>query len=416
MNSGGSRIASIDLLRGVAVLGILLMNIQTFSMIGSAYFNPTSYGEFSGVNAWIWGFTRLFADQKFMTLFSMLFGAGIVLMGERAVAEGRSAAAAHYRRMIVLLMVGLMHAYLLWYGDVLTGYAIMGMVVYWGRRWRPGVELSVGIVVLLIPVCIFSLIQLFMDHYPPETMQEFWDSWRPDGELAEWELGVYRDGYWAQMEHRVPTTFEFQTVGFLTWGAWRVMGLMLIGMAFFKWMIFGAYRSRGFYWRMLLIGLGAGLSIEAVGMYYQVKRDWDVSVMIPGVLFTYFASLFTASGYLAAVMLIHRSGFFPTLQRKLSAVGRMAFTNYLTQTLICTLFFYGHGLGLFGYFERWEQLLFVIGVWGLQMVWSDLWLKRFNNGPLEWLWRCATYLKVMPLRKGQTGLVHEPPVLETALR
>jgi uncharacterized protein len=405
------RIASIDVLRGVAVLGILLMNIQTFSTIESAYVNPTAYGEFAGVNAVIWGFTRLFADQKFMTLFSMLFGAGIVLMSERAIADGRSPAAAHYRRMIVLLMVGLMHAYLLWYGDVLTAYAIVGMVVYWARRWRPSVLMTVGIVLLFVPVLIFGGVQLFFDFYPPETIQEFWDAWRPSEQLVEWELGVYRGGYWGQMEHRAKTSLELQTLVLMIWFAWRVGGLMLMGMALFKWKILGAYRSPSFYWRMFLMGLGVGLLIEALGMFYQIQREWDVRVMFPGLLFNYFASLFTAAGYLGAVMLICQRGLWPKLQRKLSAVGRMAFTNYLTQTIICTLFFYGHGLGLFGYLERWEQLLFVIGVWGLQIVWSDLWLKRFNNGPLEWLWRCATYMKVVPLRKQQVVMVHEPPLL-----
>jgi len=250
-----------------------------------------------------------------------------------------------------------------------------------------------------------------MDFYPPETIQEFWDSWQPDEELVAWELGVYRGGYLEQMEHRAKTSLELQTVVLLIWFAWRVGGLMLIGMALFKWKILGAYRSPSFYWRMVMVGLGVGLTIEALGMFYMIQREWDVHVMIPGLLFNYFASLFTAAGYLGAVMLICQRGLFRKLQRKLSAVGRMAFTNYLTQTIICTTFFYGHGLGLFGHFERWEQLLFVIGVWGLQLVWSDLWLRHFNNGPLEWLWRCATYMKVMPLRKEQTVVVHEPPLL-----
>ena len=411
MNSGVARIASIDVLRGFAVLGILLINIQTFSMIESAYVNPTAYGEFAGVNAVVWGFTRLFADQKFMTLFSMLFGAGIVLMSERTMADGRSPAA-HYRRMFVLLIVGLLHAYLLWYGDVLTAYAIFGMVAYLGRRWRPSVLLPLGIVLLFVPALLFGAVQLFMDFYPPETMQEFRDSWQPDEELVAWELGVYRGGYWAQMEHRAATAFELHTLVLLMWFAWRVTGLMLIGMAVFKWKILGAHRSASFYWRMLLVGLGVGLSIEALGMFYQAQREWDVRVMIPGLLFNYFASLFTAAGYLGAVMLICQRGLWPRLQRKLSAVGRLAFTNYLTQTIICTTFFYGHGLGLFGYFERWEQLLFVIGIWGLQMVWSDLWLRRFNNGPLEWLWRCVTYMRVMPFRKDEHVPAAVPPVLQ----
>jgi uncharacterized protein len=139
--------------------------------------------------------------------------------------------------------------------------------------------------------------------------------------------------------------------------------------------------------------------VEALGMFYMVKGEWDVSVMIPGLLFNYFASLFTAAGFLGAVMLLHQHGFWPKLQRKLSAVGRMAFTNYLTQTIICTTIFYGHGFGIFGYLERWEQLVFVVAIWIAQIAWSEYWLARFHNGPLEWLWRCATYMRMLPFRK-----------------
>lgn len=405
------RITAIDVLGGAAVLGILLMNIQTFSMIESAYVNPTAYGEFAGVNAWAWGFTRIFADQKFMTLFSLLFGAGIVLMSEQAEANGRRAWAAHYRRMLALLAVGLGHAYLLWYGDILTQYALCGFFIYWARKWRPMVQFWVGLALLMVAPAIFGTFQYFLDRFPPETMQEWEQMWRPDEALVAWEMDVYRGSYVGQMEHRVWTAMEMHTVVLFTWFVWRVGGLMLIGMAAFKWKILGAYRSAVFYQRMVLVGFGIGLPLEAFGMFYMAELDWGIEVMLPAMLFNYFASLFVACGYVGTVMLLHQSGRWPKFEKKLSAVGRMAFTNYLTQTLICTTVFYGHGLGLFGYLERWKQLGLVCAVWFLQIAWSEWWLARFQVGPLEWVWRCATYLRVMPLRKRNEAGVDLPPVL-----
>src|SRR5438132_1465135 len=133
--TAAERITTLDALRGFALLGILTMNMQSFSMIGAAYFNPTAYGDLTGVNYWVWYLCAVFADSKFMTIFSMLFGAGIVLMTGRAEASGRRAALLHYRRMGVLLLFGLAHAYVLWPGDILYSYAICGCVLYPLRRF-----------------------------------------------------------------------------------------------------------------------------------------------------------------------------------------------------------------------------------------------------------------------------------------
>ena len=392
------RIEAIDLLRGVAVLGILLLNIQSFSMIESAYFNPTAYGDFNGVNSWVWGLSRLFADQKFMTLFSVLFGAGIVLMSESAQAAGRRPGLAHYRRMAVLLVVGLLHAYLLWYGDILTFYALCGMLVYVARRWRPGVLFGLGLPFLMVPFLIFAAVQYFLPEFGPEMRQEFEQSWSPDAEAVEEEIGIYRGSYWGQMEHRARTVFELHFFVLFIWFGWRVSGLMMIGMALFKWRVLGAYRSPKFYRRLLVLGCLTGFLVEGAGMLYLARKDWELEAMIPGMQFNYWASLFTAAGYLGAVMLWHQSGAGQWLREKLSKVGRMAFTNYLAQTAICTTIFYGHGLGLFGSVERWQQLLLVFAIWAVQIAWSAWWLQRFRYGPLEWLWRCATYLRLIPLR------------------
>ena len=146
-------------------------------------------------------------------------------------------------------------------------------------------------------------------------------------------------------------------------------------------------------------------------MYYMEAAEWSMEVMIPGMIINYFSSVFTAAAYIGLVMLMHQSGRWRWWEGKLAPVGRMAFTNYLAQTLICTTIFYGHGFGLFGYVERWQQMLFVAAVWVLQISWSQWWLARFEAGPLEWLWRCATYLRVMPLRRREQAGIDEPPVL-----
>ena len=139
------RIQSIDVLRGFALLGILVMNVQSFAMIDSAYKIPTTYGDFQGVNYCVWLLSHLFADQKFMTIFSMLFGAGIVLMSRRREKTGLRPAAVHYRRMGVLLLFGLLHAYLLWYGDILVTYALCGMPAFLFRKVRPRRVILLGI-------------------------------------------------------------------------------------------------------------------------------------------------------------------------------------------------------------------------------------------------------------------------------
>jgi len=300
--------------------------------------------------------------------------------------------------MIVLLLVGLAHGYFLWYGDVLLLYACCGMVIYWARKWRPAILFAVGALCVILGAAILINLQVSLPDFSPEDIADLEDTWKPSQESIEWELEVYRGEYWGQMEHRAGETDKFYNVMFLTWLA-RVTGLMMIGMALFRWKVLEAARSTLFYQRMMAVALGVGLAIEGGGVLYQNAGEWSLEVMIPGQLFNYFSSLFISAGYLSLVMLIHLNRWWPTAQNKLAAVGRMAFTNYLMQTIICTTLFYGHGFGFFGHVERWQQFLLVVAIWMVQIACSDWWLQRFQNGPLEWLWRCATYLRIAPLRR-----------------
>ena len=173
------RIESIDVLRGFALLGILVMNIQGFSMIGAAYLNPAAYGDLSGANWWVWVLSHLFADQKFMTLFSVLFGAGIVMMWERAEATGRKSTGLHYRRTLWLLVFGLIHAYLLWSGDILFLYAICASWVYWLRRASPKVLTIVGSLVLMVSPVLYLAAGSTMPSWPTQDLIALTQSWAP---------------------------------------------------------------------------------------------------------------------------------------------------------------------------------------------------------------------------------------------
>ncbi len=393
------RYHSLDLLRGIAVLGILIMNIQSFAMIQAAYINPTAYGDFTGINRWVWILSHIFADQKFMTIFSILFGAGIILLTQRAEAKGVSAAGLHYRRTLWLLLIGLAHAYLLWHGDILVPYALCALIVFLFRKKRAKTLFITGIIFILIPSIIYLLIGWSMQFWQPEQIQETLVNWKPTPEIVAKELSDFRGGWLEQMNQRVPSAFFLETYLFLIWSMWRAGGLMLIGMAFFKWGFLTAERKEEFYKRGITIGLAVGLVFIVFGLIRNFLEDFSMEYsFFIGPQFNYWGSLFVSFAFICLVMLLSQRSIKSRLFNSLAGVGRTAFSNYLLQTVICTTIFYGHGLGLFGYVERGTQFLIVIAVWVFQILVTNIWLRYFRFGPAEWLWRSLTYWKLQPMK------------------
>lgn len=394
------RIVSLDVLRGFALLGILVVNVVSFSMISATYLNPTAQGELSGANYWVWLLTHVLVDTKFMSIFSMLFGAGIVLMAERAEAAGRSGMGLHFRRMFWLMLFGLLHAHLLWYGDILFLYGVCGFVVYWFRRRRPAFLLIAAFAFLGVGTGISLLSGWSMPYWPDEQLAEITMDWEPSPAVIEAELAAYRGDWLQQMAHRVPAAIEFETLILLVWGFWRAGGMMLLGMALFKMGVFSDQRSRRSY---LLWGAAAfliGVPAILYGVRQNVAANWEARYsFFFGPLYNYWASILVSLGYVGLVMLVCRSGTAKAVQRVLAAVGQTALSNYLFQTIICTTVFYGHGLGWFGTVERVGQLGIVIAVWTLQLVVSPIWIRHFRFGPFEWLWRTLSYLRLQPMRR-----------------
>jgi uncharacterized protein len=399
--SAAERIASLDVLRGVALLGILPMNIQAFSMIGAAYLNPTAYGDLHGANFWVWYLSHLLADQKFMSIFSMLFGAGIFLMTGRIEARQKPAAAIHYRRMAWLVLFGLLHGYLLWYGDILFNYGLCGMLAYLFRKMPPRRLIVIGLAFVTVATVLFSFSGWSFPHWPPEKAAEFTrDMWRPTPEMVSNELAAYRSPWIGEMPRRFDENTSDQLQGFVFLSLWRIEGMMLIGIALFKLAFFTAKAPARLYWSLILAGVFVGIPVIAYGTHRDFATGWRVrESWFFNFQFNYWASILVALGWASAVMLACRSSRLERFTAPFAAVGRMAFTNYLLDTFICTFVFYGFGLGLFGKVSRVQQVGFVLAIWAMQLIVSPIWLRHFQFGPFEWLWRSLTYLKRQPFRR-----------------
>ena len=387
------RLVSLDVLRGFALLGILIINIWVFAMPFAVLQNPTVYGDFSGLNYLAWLGGHVFAQEKFITLFALLFGAGIVLFTRSK--PDRRALALHYRRTVILLGIGLAHAYLLWYGDILVQYALCALFVVSVRDWEPSTLARYGLLFVAVPTVMSVLQGLSL---PPDAVIS---GWVPSEAAIASEVDTYRSGWLAQLDHRASTAFLLQTSGFVAGTFWRVTGLMLWGMALFKSGVLSNGRSTRFYWRLLIGGGVGGLALILMGVWYNTTVvDWAAPQAVYfGTQFNYWGSALLAGAYIAAVMLYCRWRTEGPVITALSAVGRTALSNYLLQTVLATSIFYGHGLGLFGSVSRVEQLGIVAGIWTVQIVLSVLWVRYFRFGPVEWLWRTATYGSRQPLKK-----------------
>ncbi len=384
------RIVSLDALRGVAVLGILVINVRVFSMPETTLLNPTVYGDFSGVNYWAWLVGHVFAELKFITVFSALFGAGIVLFIESKNRKGQPALRLHYRRTAWLILIGLGHAYLLWYGDILVAYGVCGLALVFAHDWEPRTQAGLGLLFLLVTPTLEVFAGLTVGG------EAIASQWAPAEATLRAEVATYRSGWIEQLDHRVPTAIGRQTTGFLGGTFWRVGGTVLLGMALYKWGVLTGERSTRLY-RRLVAGGVVGVATVLAGVWYIEANEWSAGAALFWRQFNYVGSLLVAGGYVGLVTLYARRRPDGPVTRAFAAVGRTAFTNYLLQTVVATTVFYGHGLGLFGAVSRAEALGMVVAFWAIEILVSVAWLRRYRFGPVEWVWRTLTYGERQPI-------------------
>ncbi len=420
------RIEAVDVLRGFALLGILTMNIVAMAWPFAGYEDPRHSGGDDPANRAAWLLNATVFSGKMMTLFSMLFGAGLVLMADRAARRGASVRGVYYRRTLWLLVFGLIHGYLIWFGDILFFYAICGLLLYPLRRLPPRWLIGLGVALLLVGSAIGLGFTLFAGlteqaalqveaeraagRTPTELQVALGDIWReglrqfarPTREEMNKEIAIYRGSYADILPHRAESLLMFQIFGLLLFMLWGIGGRMLLGMGLMKLGVFSAERSERFYRLLAALGYGIGLPLTLAGALNILAHDFEALDVPWGALVFGLGMVPTALGHAAVLLLICKAGALTWLTRPLAAVGRMALTNYLLQSLICTTVFYGYGLGLFGSVDRVGLWLIVLAVWALQLVISPLWLRAFRFGPAEWLWRTLSYWELQPMRKSQT--------------
>ena len=394
------RIVSLDVLRGVAILGILLMNVVTFGMVLGAYEDPSVYNDTEGVDWYVWLTLHVFADNKFMSIFSILFGAGICIFMERATEKANDAWGLQISRMGWLLVIALVHAYLIWFGDILFAYSLCGVFIAFFRKCKPWTLVMLGVVMgIIMPIAINVLFHWSVQFWPPESQNEMTSAAELMSVENQAETAAYLGSYWDQLKHRAVISIFMQVFLFPFYLFWRGAGLMFIGMALYKWGILSGRQSKEFYAGMLFFGLLLGIPLVLAGVYFKVQSGFDP--ILGRFLHTNWnivGAVFIAFAWIALALLFCKAGIWHGLQKSLAAVGRMALTNYIMQSILGTWFFYGFGLGYYGSLERWQMLFVVVGIWFFQIVFSLFWLKHFKFGPLEWLWRCATYMQIQKIR------------------
>ena len=368
-----TRITSLDLIRGVAVLGILLMNAVSFKFGRVPYLNLSAGGSEIWLDWSVGVFGDIFIDQKFMGLFSLLFGAGILLFIERAESKDGRPILLNLWRNALLLAMGILHA-LVWDGDVLTVYAISSLFLIAFRKLpaKGLIALGAGIFLLSVPSALLA-------QYIADTT---------DVSLA---------GLWSLSESNGDEPLNDAVGGLLLFGYFlRGLGMILMGAGLYRLGFMNGRMSPRTYKMTAAIGIGAGLSLATASVVVSALGDYARSVafigQVPNTLGTIPASL----GYMSLVVLWDRRPD-SWLKLRLRAVGRMALTNYLSQTLlgvaVLTVLLGDVAVGRTG------VLVFVLAVWALQLWWSQAWRDRFLFGPAEWLWRVGTYRRSQPLRR-----------------
>lgn len=370
------RNVTLDFVRGVAILGILLLNISAFGLPKAAYLNPAWSGSASLSDAWTWALLDLLAQVKFLTLFALLFGAGLQLLLPRGKRWIQS-------RLTLLALLGFIHGLFFWDGDILLAYALVGLVSWRMVREAHHVKslFNTGVVLYLTGIAVLVLLGLISGTAANR-------SWAPDAANLQYEQYWKLHGGMEAVSNRA----DMLSDNLLALGAqygWQLAGMMLMGAALMRSGWLKGQFSLRHYQRTGALLVAAGMAVNLPAIFAQWYLAWDYRwcaflLQAPREL----SAPLQAIGYAALAW-----GYWPQLCRfrlvgAIACVGRMALTNYLLQTLICTTLFYH--LGLFMRFDRLQLLAFVPPIWAVNLLVSSLWLRRFRQGPVEWLWRQLT--------------------------
>jgi len=403
----------LDVLRGFAVLGIFLVNIIFFGWPYDANLYPTLFGGLHGLNVLSWGFVHLLVEGAMFALFSMLFGASaLMLLGTERLsgADGVRAVDFFYRRNLWLIVFGLLHAFfLLWPLEILFTYGVLGLALFPLRNLRPTTLLVAGVLMVTwgtapldpFPADTPTVSAVVSEQQPverrPLSEGELLQALDQEIETMAAEMALYHSDYASIFWDSVDVAVGQQTANLYEDNIWDAGGMMLVGMALFKWGILTGQRSLAFYLIMTVAGFALAVFLRLPGVSAGIVSGFDPDQVrhvasVPSLL----GRLPLALGYVGLIMLLCRWDWLRGLSRALGATGRMAFTHYVGQTVFAILLFYGFGFGLFARFAYFELILIALAFGGVQVLISVFWLRYFRQGPLEWLWRSLVRWRLQP--------------------
>lgn len=397
------RLLSLDFTRGVAVMGILGANIIAFGQPYLAYTWPGGFVIAHGIlSDWLWVAQFTLIDGRMRGLFTLLFGAGLVLFAEHAAARSASPWL-QPRRLAWLLVFGLLHFYLLWRGDILTLYALCGFIALVALRWPPIHQLTAGLTAYLFGALrnTAAFGQLWAaDHAarPQHApgVEQMLSSERADGLR---EIAINTRGSYADYVGHAVDAHRWNWVDLFTYNVLETLPLMLIGMALYRAGLFDGRLDRAAQARWGWIGFAAGTALTfALALWALTDGLTYTGTMFASLGPQTFTRLPAVLG-LAALLALWGPRATGWLGSRVTAAGRMAFSNYIGTSLVMLFVFESCGLGLFGALDRPQLYLVMVAAWALMLAWSKPWLAHFRYGPLEWLWRCLTYWRHVPQRK-----------------
>ena len=404
------RIVTLDIVRGLAVMGILAMNIVAFAMPPQAYINPLAYGTETAADFAVWAFNFVFVDGKMRGLFSFLFGASMLLVAELAASKGESAKSVIFRRQLWLAVFGLIHFYFIWFGDILFHYALIGMIAFAFRRKAPKALVRWGIAFLILQLVLMAAssgyAHMLADKIAAGTASpdelEAWKSMSrdvavPSAEKMREIMALYLGPWTGIVRYQLTEQATMPLFFTILFGA-ETLAYMLFGMAGLKsGFLTGEWDNRRY-----LRWAAVGLAIAIPAYIFIACRVLVDGFTVPGI----FTWIMTATVPFRPLMIVAYAGLIIVATRRggwlvdrIASAGRAAFSNYLGTSLLMTFIFYGWGLGFFGQLSRAQLWLVVIGAGVLMLAWSKPWLDRFNYGPFEWLWRSLSRWKLQPMRK-----------------
>lgn len=402
---------SLDAMRGFAVMGILLLNITGFAMPGAAYINPAAWGGTDPLNISVWATNFVLFDGKMRGLFSVLFGASMLLVIQRAQASGQNATSVHLNRMAWLFVIGAAHYIVLWWGDILVPYAICGTLALFFIHKDIKQLVRWAIILFSLYFVITGLVlggswwQSIAGLAPgadaetiENTRKMLASFGKPGSDEIAKDLALYRSG-WPTIFADNLSTFPSSLSNALLLFTLDTLGMMLLGMAMLKSGFILGLWAPAIYAKVAIRAFAIGLPPMVALAAWVIASGYDTMITF-GAFFTFsfpFRVALTVGWAAALLWVIVRHKEHPLIGR-VAAAGRAAFSNYLGTTAVMTFIFYGWGLGLFGRIDRITSMLFVFGTWGIILLWSKPWLQRFRFGPAEWLWRSLARRSLQPMR------------------